>query len=205
MIRKPFPDSQRVPVAFLIFVLLAGIPSFAAPYLQPRSPDGVALLPGPPVDGSVEAAADLETVRAVVKARTDAEKAKASKDSTLAFSLFDGAIGHPLSPEKLPKTLALLEEVKKEIGEHIDFPKNHFKRRRPYQLDETLATGKPEPSFSYPSGHSTRGTVYAMVLAEIFPARKDALLQIGRDIGWDRVILAKHFPTDIYAGRVLGQ
>jgi acid phosphatase (class A) len=30
-------------------------------------------------------------------------------------------------------------------------------------------------------------------------------LEIGRNIGWDRVLIGKHFPTDIYAGRVLGK
>jgi acid phosphatase (class A) len=44
-----------------------------------------------------------------------------------------------------------------------------------------------------------------MLLAELFPDRKEAILATGRDIGWDRVLLGKHFPTDIYAGRVLGQ
>src|SRR5205823_2847867 len=82
---------------------------------------------------------------------------------------------------------------------------DHFKRLRPYQIDESLSLGKPEPSFGYPSGHSVRGTVYAMLVAELFPEHKEAILKIGRDIGWNRVIIGKHFPTDIYAGRVLGQ
>ncbi|HWI56870.1 MAG TPA: phosphatase PAP2 family protein, partial [Bacillota bacterium] len=95
--------------------------------------------------------------------------------------------------------------VKKEIGGIIDQPKDHWKRRRPYQVDEQLNLGQPEKSFSYPSGHSTRGTVYSLVLAEVFPEKQEAILAIGRDIGWDRVLIGKHFPTDIYAGRVLGK
>jgi acid phosphatase (class A) len=72
-------------------------------------------------------------------------------------------------------------------------------------MDEQLFVGIREPSYGYPSGHSTRGTVYSLVLAELFPERKDAILAVGRTIGWDRVLLGVHFPTDIYAGRVLGQ
>ena len=79
------------------------------------------------------------------------------------------------------------------------------KRKRPHQLDERLSLGAPESSYGYPSGHSTRGTVYALLLAELFPDRKEAILVVGRNIGWDRVLIGKHFPTDIYAGRVLGQ
>jgi acid phosphatase (class A) len=126
-------------------------------------------------------------------------------DSSLTFSLFAPAIGPEFDLEKLPKTKAMLEKMKKDIQGAIDLPKNYYHRKRPYQLDESLVLGKPEPSFSYPSGHSTRGTVYALVLAELFPDKQEPILAIGRDIGWDRVLIGKHFPTDIYAGRVLGK
>jgi acid phosphatase (class A) len=144
-------------------------------------------------------------VRAVVHGRTKAEDAQAFADSSLAFGIFEPAIGPDFSLEKLPRTAALLKQVKQEIGEIIDTSKNHWKRLRPYQLDPELSVGKPEPSFGYPSGHSTRGTVYALVLAELFPEKRDAILQVGRNIGWDRVIIGKHYPTDIYSGRTLGQ
>jgi acid phosphatase (class A) len=152
----------------------------------------------------VEELADLASVRAVFNGRTELEKARAMKDSGLAFSLFQPAVGAAFDLDKLPKTKALLEKVKKEIGPVIDVPKNHFKRLRPYQIDEHLILGPPEPSFSYPSGHSTRGTVYSLVVADLFPEKKDSILEIGRNIGWDRVLIGKHFPTDIYGGRVLG-
>jgi acid phosphatase (class A) len=113
-------------------------------------------------------------------------------------------VGAAFDLDKLPKTKALLEKVKKDIGTVIDAPKNHFKRLRPYQIDDHLVLGAPEPSFSYPSGHSTRGTVYSLVIAELFPEKNEAILDIGRNIGWDRVLIGKHFPTDVYAGRVLG-
>jgi acid phosphatase (class A) len=174
-------------------------------YLTPSHPDGIALLPPPPIAGSSEAAADLEEARAVFKGRTPAEEARAKKDASLSFSIFEQAIGPIFQPGKLPKTEALMKKVRDEIGEVIDIPKDHWKRMRPYQVDPELTLGAPEKSFSYPSGHSTRGTVYSLVLAEIFPDKKDAILEIGRNIGWDRVLIGKHFPTDVYAGRVMGK
>jgi acid phosphatase (class A) len=141
----------------------------------------------------------------VFKARTWAEEVRAVKDSSLSFSLFAPAIGPFFQPGKLPKTEALLEKVKKDIAEPLDAAKDYYKRQRPYQLDPRLSLGKPESSFGYPSGHSTRGTVYSLLLAELFPDRKEAILAVGRNIGWDRVLIGKHFPTDIYAGRVLGR
>ena len=106
---------------------------------------------------------------------------------------------------RLPKTAALLEEVKKEIGQPINVPKKFYQRKRPYEIEANLLVGKPEDSFSYPSGHAARGMVYALVLAELFPTHREAILKVGYDIGWGRVVLGKHFPSDIYAGRVLGK
>ena len=63
----------------------------------------------------------------------------------------------------------------------------------------------PSEVVAYPSGHSTAGTVMALVLAEMFPEKRDALLAIGRSIGWHRVMLARHYPTDVVARRVLAQ
>jgi acid phosphatase (class A) len=174
-------------------------------YLTPGRPDGIVLLSPPPAAGSAEEAADLASVRAVCFGRTAEEEKRARSDDKLSFDIFAPAIGPVFELGKLPKTQALLERVKKDIGEVIDTAKNHWRRQRPYQMDTHLAIGKPEPSFSYPSGHSTRGTVYALVLAEVFPARQAAIIATGRQIGWDRVVFGKHFPTDIYAGRVLGQ
>lgn len=196
--------------AMLSFLLVLGLTTpLPLPaqelYLLPHHLDGVALLPPPPAPGSKEQEADLNEARAVFKGRTPQEEARAFKDAKLSFSLFEPAIGSVFQPGKLPKTEALLSKVRKEIGEPIDVPKDYYKRLRPYVVDPKLYLGAPEKSFSYPSGHSTRGTVYAMVLAEIFPDKKDAILEMGRNIGWDRVLIGKHFPTDVFAGRVLGK
>jgi acid phosphatase (class A) len=174
-------------------------------YLAPGYPDGVALLAPPPTPESAEEAADLASARAVFKARTPVEQARAFKDASLSIFLFAPAIGPCFEPGKLPKTEALFQKVRTDISEPINTPKNHWKRQRPYQMDERLTLGRPEKSFGYPSGHSTRGTVQALLLAELFPEQKEAILAIGRDIGWDRVLIGKHFPTDIHAARVLGQ
>jgi acid phosphatase (class A) len=124
---------------------------------------------------------------------------------TLSFKLFAPAIGPVFDLDKLPHTKALLEHVRHDIHNAIFAPKEFWKRPRPYQVDTNLFTGFTESSPSYPSGHSACGTIYAGVLAEVFPEKKEAILGIGREIGWDRVILGMHFLTDVRAGRVLGQ
>ncbi len=196
----------RGPLLILCLLLFVAAPVRAGSYyLAPDHPDGLALLAPPPEPGSAEEAADLASARAVFNARTPAEKDRAFKDSSLSIFLFTPAIGPFFQPGRLPKTEALFHKVKKDISASINIPKDYWKRPRPCQLDEHLSLGPREPSYSYPSGHSTRGTVEALLLAELFPERKDAILAIGRNIGWDRVLIGKHFPTDIYAGRVLAQ
>jgi len=72
-------------------------------------------------------------------------------------------------------------------------------------VDPTLASGKLEKTFSYPSAHSTESMALALVLADLFPDKHDAIMAEGRLVGWHRVEIARHYLTDIYAGRVLAQ
>ena len=200
--------SQNTLPSFALAILISATAAgFAADksYLPAGKPDGVELLPPPPKADSPEQAADLAIARSVFRSRTEAEKTRAFKDSTIAFSLFAAAIGPEFDLEHLPKTAAVMGKVKKDIQAAINLPKDFYQRKRPYQVDPSLTLGPGEPSYGYPSGHSTRGTVYAMLLAELFPEKEEAILQIGRNIGWDRVLIGKHFLTDIYAGRVLGR
>jgi acid phosphatase (class A) len=174
-------------------------------YLRPGQPDGIALLAPPPEPGSPEQAADLQLSRDVAHTRQPGDIARAKVTGTLSFSLFAPAIGPVFQLDKLPRTKALLEQVRHDIHNAIYAPKMYWKRPRPYQVDTNLFTGFTESSPSYPSGHSACGTIYAGVLAEVFPERKEAILAVGREIGWDRVIIGMHFLTDVRAGRVLGQ
>ncbi len=190
----------------LCLVVVVALPLLAeSHYLPPGRPDGVSLLAPPPVAGSAEEAADLASARAVFQARTPAERDHAFKNASLSIFLYAPAIGPFFQPGRFPKTEALFQKVKTDISEPLNRTKDHWNRLRPYQLDPQLTLGRPERSSAYPSGHSTRGTVQALLLAELFPAQKEGILAIGRQIGWDRVLIGKHFPTDIHAARVLGQ
>jgi acid phosphatase (class A) len=121
--------------------------------------------------------------------------------------LFAAAIGPAYSPGKFPELEALCKDVEAESRAEADIAKNTWKRLRPAIAEPARFTNPsdPETSFSYPGSHATRGTVLALVLAEIFPSRRAEILQKGRDIGWVRVEAGAHTPIDIFAGRVLGQ
>jgi len=190
---------------FLLLLCLASPLRADDHYLEPGHPDGVALLAPPPAPGSAEEAADLQMSREVVKARTSAETTTAVEDMKLNVFNFAQVIGPEFQPGKFPKTEALLAKVKTEMRPCVDAAKEHWQRLRPYQMDPTLAFTRPEKSTSYPSGHSSVGTVQSLVLAELFPEKREAILALGRRIGWDRVLTGYHFYTDVQAGRVMGQ
>jgi membrane-associated phospholipid phosphatase len=57
---------------------------------------------------------------------------------------------------------------------------------------------------SYPSGHSTFGTVCAILLADMVPEKRAELFARGRDYGASRLVVGAHFPDDVENGRTVG-
>jgi acid phosphatase (class A) len=174
-------------------------------YLTGKKPDAIALLAPPPLPGSVEQAADMAEVQAVYHAASSNDMAIAYSQKKFTAFTFTPAIGAFFVSNNLPKTTVFFERVQKDAETITDNAKDFYKRPRPYVTDPSLANGKLEKSFSYPSGHSTESMVLALVLADLLPAKHDAIIAEARSIGWHRVEIARHYPTDIYAGRVLAQ
>jgi len=174
-------------------------------YLNGVSADPTSVLAPPPAAGSPEEGADLQSVREVVQSAESNSIVAALSEKKFSCLSFTPAIGQCFESGKLPKTERFLEHVQEDASAIADEAKEHWKRPRPYSVDTNLAAGKLEKTFSYPSGHSTEGTALALVLADLFPDKREAILAEGRAIGWHRVQLGRHYPTDIYAGRVLAQ
>ena len=203
-IRHPF---QRLLAPLLISIALAVTPLHAAEtaYLADGKPDAIALLAPPPLPDSPEQAADMAEVVAVYHACSSNDMAAAYSEKKFDIFSFMPAIGGFFQPGKFPKTEAFFGRVQAGAETVTDGAKDFYKRPRPYTTDPSLANGKLEKSFSYPSGHSTESMVLALVLADLFPDQHDAIIAKARSIGWHRVEIARHYPTDIYAGRVLAQ
>lgn len=174
-------------------------------YLQAGKPNATNLLAPPPLPDSPEQAADLDTVRAISRAATSNDVAAALSEGKFSVYNFTAAVGRSFKASALPITTAFFQRVQMDAETVTDNSKNFFKRPRPYTIDRSLASGKLEKSFSYPSGHSTESMVLGLVLAELFPDKHDAIVAHAREMGWHRVEIARHYPTDIYAGRVLAQ
>jgi acid phosphatase (class A) len=174
-------------------------------YLPVGEPNAIALLAPPPLPDSPEQAADLQEVRQVHRAATPADLEVARKQSKFTIFTWTPAIGDFFQPGKFPKTETFLHDVQSDAAIVTDGAKDFYKRPRPYKLDPSLAAGKLETSYSYPSAHSTESMVLALVLADLFPDKHDAIIAVARDIGWHRVEYGRHYATDVFAGRVLAQ
>jgi len=142
---------------------------------------------------------------AVHNACNPADLAAAKSQENFNVYAFAPVIGPFFQRDALPATRALFHRVHKTTEDTQNAAKTAFHRTRPYVLDHSLAEDQPEDSYSYPSAHSTSATVCALILADLFPEKRDAILALGRTIGWHRVQYGKHYPTDVYAGRVLAQ
>ncbi len=198
--------ARFTPIILLLSLAIAPLSVLAdLTYLAPGQPDAKVILPPPPILGSPEQLAELDEVRAVYHAAPDADKQAAYSEKSFSVFNFTEAVGSFFNETNLPKTAAFFEKVQKDAETVTDLGKDYFHRPRPFVTDPSLKNGKLEKSFSYPSGHSTEGMVLALVLAEAVPDKHDAIIAHARLMGWHRIEIARHYMTDIYAGRVLAQ
>jgi undecaprenyl-diphosphatase len=83
--------------------------------------------------------------------------------------------------------------------------KRRFRRRRPCDLaPHPLFRVRPPDAYSFPSGHTLNAFAISTVLALRFPLLAPVLAPLAASIGASRVVLGLHFPSDVWAGAVLG-
>jgi acid phosphatase (class A) len=198
---------KRVLLSVFLLALFTTAASGAKPHFIDTSVvDAAVLLPPPPAIGSSEGVADLNAVLEAQATRTKEQIARGKSEGTLTPEAFQSVLGPEFHAKKLPHVFALLEDAAADAKPNITKAKNYFGRPRPKLADprvEPVNKGDDEPA--YPSGHSTRGMLWARILCEIAPEKKHELLDRGEEIGWDRVLIGAHYPTDVFAGRIFGQ
>lgn len=83
--------------------------------------------------------------------------------------------------------------------------KNGFKRHRPQQaLADFRSVITPSDQFSFPSGHTSAACLVATLVGYFFPDLILVLTLWATLIGFSRVVLGVHFPTDTLMGMALG-
>ena len=87
--------------------------------------------------------------------------------------------------------------------------KDHYKRQRPFVLNkEPICAPETrthlEKDGSYPSGHTTVGWTWALILTEISPEQTDAILARAKSFGESRNVCNHHWYSDVEWGRSMG-
>jgi acid phosphatase (class A) len=185
---------------------LVGSAQAAGVFVDPAAPVFAAALPPPPAPGSLPALADLEAVLQVQGDRTPAEIAWAKRIEKDTLYDYADVLGPWFTAKNLPFTAEFFAAAGRDLQAVSDRTKGLFARPRPPAVDPRVRPCVAVPaSFSYPSGHSTRLMARALLLAEIFPERRDELLAWAHRAAWSRIIGGVHFPTDDVGGQLLAE
>lgn len=181
-------------------------PAHRPHYLAPDAIDVVALLPDPPAPDSPEHQEELNLLIKLQQERTPAEVARATEEEHhLTVFEFADVLGPNFTAKNCPKTAAFFKTaLQADLKYFNDLAKSHWNRPRPY-TDPRVHSLFRERDGSYPSGHSIRATLFGEMLSAALPHDRQRIIARSQQMGWDREIAGVHFPTDIYAGRILGQ
>jgi len=182
-------------------------------YLKEAAPNSLEISPPPPASGSLWADLDEAVAREAVALRGSARFEQARQDAEMAFPAsaqhFACALGVPVDEEHTPTLYQMLQRTQMDAGHYAVFhAKDHYQRPRPFMVSgEPTCTPDHETGLrmngSYPSGHTTIGWTWALMLAEIAPERASDILQRGRSYGHSRLVCNVHWYSDVVQGQAL--
>jgi acid phosphatase (class A) len=133
----------------------------------------------------------------------------ANYETPALASDFSCAVGVKLTPETAPKLIHLIERAGADTSSRSSHAKDIYQRHRPFTIDkgqicqpasELYDQKRQQMSYNYPSGHTTRGWTWALILSSIAPDRAQAILERGRAYGDSRFICGAHNESAVEAG-----
>lgn len=195
-----------VPVRVLLFSLCASALA-GAEFIAPDALDARQIVPPPPAAGSIAQEADELSVVQFERDRTPEQVALAQHwEKYDAFKLLRPVIGEWANAQTLPKLAAFLEKATVETRPFTDVVKKSYARPRPHVALPALqpALAKPD-SPSYPSGHATGGALHAALFAAMLPEHAAEFAHQAELVRLSRLYGGMHFPSDVAAGRRLGE
>lgn len=205
---EPETPEQTADLASINWIL-----PFIDGYLRAGSvPSSVSLLGAPPPSGSPAMQADQEANAMALSQRASPRWRQATKDASLSYPEatedFACVLHAPISLWTTPTLYGLLLRAALDAGAATVEAKERYNRQRPFEVNrEPICTPGDALSLrrdgSYPSAHSAVGWIWARLLSELAPERKDALLERGHEFGQSRVICNVHWQSDVEAGRAV--
>lgn len=177
-----------------------------------RLPDSLALLPPPPAADTPAMAVDEADEKAALPEHDTPRWKLATDDNDLYFPFAAGAFScaaqAPITEADTPTLFRLLRRTISDAIGATKAAKDHYARKRPFLIDKApmCAPDRMESlakEGSYPSGHSTTGWAWALILTEIAPDRAEPILARGLTFGESRVVCNVHWQSDVDEGRIL--
>ena len=122
------------------------------------------------------------------------------------FVIASDVLGEWCTAENLPRTKAFFAEAWLECKPVISDSKAAWNRKRPYSFDPTLhpVVDRPDDA-SYPSGHAFSASYVTALLAAILPEYEANWEKEAQLVRWSRLVGGAHYPTDVVAGKILGE
>lgn len=194
-----------LPKRTLLALLLAAPFSALAgpqPYLTAEKLDLTLLLPPPPPAGGAVEKAEIEAVIAAQRTASPERIALGARDAEEdVFTMFAAVMGERFAPANLPFATEFFARVGESEDETVDPAKKKFARVRPWMAStDVKVLGPSSKSGSWPSGHSTRSALEAIILAAMVPEKRVAIWARQADYAQSRVIIGMHYPLDLVMG-----
>jgi acid phosphatase (class A) len=178
----------------------------AKPYSDNNEINLLLLLPPPPAVDSDQMKAELGEILTIQVTRSKAMVDRAVADVTENIWRFADVVDSPnFTAAALPKVAAFFDRVVETESAVVDPAKDVWKRPRPHLYSDLVKPVVPlSKSGSYPSGHSTVGTLMGIELANMLPEKRAQIMARAWEFGHNRVVGGIHYPSDIEMGRISG-
>ncbi len=182
-----------------------GDPFTGAPYLDGKALDLTRLLPPPPPPDSPETRVELGELLVVQVNRSPEMVARAQADAVQEVWRFADVIGPKFTADNLPRTAALFARLVATDTAVTDPAKDVFNRKRPFLVSDLVKPVlRPTNSGSWPSSHAALGTLMGIVLGDLLPDKRAAIMDRAWAYAENRVVAGMHFPSDVEMGRIAG-
>lgn len=165
-------------------------------------------LPAPPKPGDAADLADLDYSLAL---QADASSDEIRRATIVALYLnvfsYSEVLGPKFTEAAYPQTRVFFKQLEVTANNTKNQLKDHYARPRPVDAHKGLVKELVpyESGYSYPSGHSTRAWLYALILGELDPADRLAFLREAAEVGTYRVLGGMHYQSDVIVARTLAQ
>ncbi len=100
--------------------------------------------------------------------------------------------------------MGVAQRATRDSGREMGIAKDHFQRKRPFWIDDgNICRPREElgDTYDYPSGHTTAGWTWALVLSQVAPDHASQILARGRSIGESRIVCGVHNASAVEGGR----